>query len=101
MRSLSLFFIVILCSCNVDLPDEHHLMDECYTRQVKELKKKIYDKCRQDQIARADIEVDSIVHRLLNADLHDTLNFPARPTRPSRPENIIGTVDKFDVKGKE
>lgn len=101
MRSLIIFCVIFLVSCNAALPDEKLLMDDCYSRHVKELKEKIYEKCRQDQIARADAEVDSIVHRLLNADLHDTLNFPARPTRPNRPQSIIGTVDKFDVEAKE
>lgn len=101
MRSIGLFIIIFFCSCSAELPDEQQLTDEFYQQHLKALKKKIYNRCRDDQIAKANIKVDSIVHRLLNADLHDTLNFPARPMKPTRPENIIGTVKKFEVEAKE
>lgn len=97
MRRTVLFFLVFLVSCSVELPDKKKLVDEYYQLKVDNLRSSINEKCRQDQIAKADADVDSIVHRLLNADLHDTLNFPARPTRPLRPENIIGTVKKFEI----
>jgi hypothetical protein len=91
------FFLVFLVSCSVELPDKEQLIEEYYQVKVENLRTTIIEKCRKEQIARADADVDSIVHRLLNADLHDTLNFPPRPTRPVRPDPIIGTVQKFDL----
>jgi len=97
MRVLWITGILFLLSCSAELPDTDLLIEEYYQNKVEDLRKTINEKCKRDQISKADAEVDSIVHRLLNADLHDTLNFPSRPTRPIRPPNIIGTVDKFEV----
>ncbi len=98
MRCTLLFSILVfLVGCTVELPDKEKLVDEYYQIKVDNLRATTIDKCKKEQIARADADVDSIVHRLLNADLHDTLNFPARPARPTRPDPIIGTVQKFDL----
>lgn len=91
--------VVMVCffSCTTELPDRQLLIDEIYSARVKQVEIEKRGDCRKKQLERAEAKVDSILHSLLNADLHDTLNFPARPQKPLRPDPIIGTVKKFDL----
>ena len=92
-------FVIAVCSCTPELPDKELLVQGYYELKVNELKSSMKDKCRNEELERATEEVDSIIHRLMNLDLHDTLNFPSRRVRPSKPDHIIGTVAKFDTSG--
>lgn len=90
--------LVIICiSCGPDLPPRAELVDSFYQLRVKELFLQQRADCIEQIQIDAKLELDSIVHELLNADLMDTINFPTRPTRPVSPDHIIGTVKKFDV----
>lgn len=96
-----LFFLLVVLlfvvSCTTDLPNRDLLIKEIYDARVEQVRLQKNADCRSAQLEKAEAKVDSILHSLLNADLHDTLNFPSRPIKPSRPKHIIGTVDKFEV----
>lgn len=98
MRTLMFLLILIpLFSCGPDLPDGDLLIKELYDQRVSEyISQKDFD-CRTEAIADAEEHVDSIVHRMLNADLVDSLAFPNRPVKPVRPKPIIGKVQKFEL----
>jgi len=89
--------LLLVVSCTTDLPDRDLLIKEIYDARVEQVKLQKNADCRSAQLKKAEAKVDSILHSLLNADLHDTLNFPSRPLKPSKPEHIIGTVGKFEV----
>lgn len=98
---MKIFFSILLLlafsSCGPDLPDSQTIIDEILDQKISDFKAKKNAECRSDALADAEAHVDSIVHRLLNFDLIDTLDFPSKPRRPRAPKHIIGTVDKFKV----
>lgn len=95
---LTFLSIIIFCSCGPELPDGDKLINEIYYARVKEYEAQKAKDCKQKAIAAAEEHVDSIVHRMLNADLVDSLDFPTKPLKPSRPKSIIGKVDKFEIR---
>lgn len=99
-KRLSILLLLVLGSCSPELPDSQSLIDELLESKVSDYKAKKNKECRNDALADAEAHVDSIVHRLLNLDLIDTIDFPSKPMRPRAPKHIIGTVDKFEVNGK-
>jgi len=97
---IPVFFVAVflsVLSCAPDLPDKKELIEEIYSARVDQARIQKDADCRQKQLEKAEAKVDSILHSLLNADLHDTLNFPSRPLKPHKPDHIIGTVEKFEV----
>ncbi len=97
MKFLIVISILICVSCTHGSHDHQTIIDEIYNAKVQDLRQQKLNDCREKQIEKANEKVDSIVHQLLNADLLDTLSFPAKPIKPPTPEHIIGTVKKFDV----
>lgn len=97
MKLLLSISIIFLVSCSIDLPSHQEVIDEIYNAKVADLKKQKLKDCKTKQIEKANEKVDSILHKLLNTDLLDTVSFPARPVKPPKPKHIIGTVEKFDV----
>lgn len=98
MRALIILLILTpLFSCGPDLPDGDLIIKELYNERVAEYISQKDRDCRKDAIADAEEHVDSIVHRMLNADLVDSLAFPNRPVKPVRPKPIIGKVQKFEL----
>ena len=95
------FFIaisVLFClSCTHGSYDHQTIIDEIYNAKVQNLRYQKLNDCKEKQIQKANEKVDSIVHQLLNADLLDTVSFPAKPIKPPTPKHIIGTVKKFEI----
>lgn len=97
LSGLVLGCVFLLFGCGVEYPDRQALIEELYTAKVAEIRDQRRQDCLKGQVEKAKSEVDSIVHQLLNKDLLDTLNFPAKPIKPVRPEDIIGTVQQPDA----
>ena len=56
-----------------------------------------YDRdCRERAVSDAESYVDSLIDQWIRKDIADTLRFPAKPSKPSAPEPIIGKVERFD-----
>ncbi len=97
---MRIFLIAIslsaLLSCGPELPDSQQLIDQMLEDKISSFEAQKKAECKEKALDDAEMHVDSIVLRLLNLDLVDTLNFPSKPTRPSAPDHIIGTVPRFE-----
>lgn len=98
---MRLLFVICLlltfAACGPELPDGPLLIQEILDARIKEHIHQKDNDCKADALADAEEHVDSIVHKMLNADLVDSLEFPSRPVKPHRPDGIIGKVQKFEV----
>ncbi len=101
IRLASILILSLLFSCTPDLPDSDVLIQEFYEKRVKKLELEKWDDCVENITQEAKKELDSIVHRLMETDAMDTINFPSKPIRPSAPDHIIGTVKRFEVGEKQ
>ncbi len=97
MKLLHLIALLSLVSCSPDLPDGDHLIKEILDARIAEHIRQKDNDCKAEALSDAEAHVDSIVYKMLNADLVDSLKFPSRPVKPLRPDGIIGKVQKFDV----
>ena len=97
MKLLYLIAFLTLVSCGPDLPNGDKLIQEILDARIAEHISQKDKDCRAEALADAEEHVDSIVHKMLNADLVDSLEFPSRPVKPLRPDGIIGKVQKFEV----
>lgn len=96
-----IIMLVFSCiSCGPELPDGDKLVKEIYDQKVSEFMSEKKSDCKQKALDDAESKVDSIIHDMLSVSLVDTLDFPTKPTRPSSPDHIIGTVKKFNVENQ-
>ncbi len=96
IHCLTIVLLFVFAGCKQILPDKQQVIEKLYNAKVKSLKDKKDRKCQKAAIAEATLQVDSIIHKLLNKDLLDTLSFPSRPIKPPTPKSIIGTVDRWE-----
>ena len=88
-----------MISCDNDLPDREEVIAEYYNAKVQALLAQRENVCRMDAAEAAQLKVDSLIDKWINASLFDTLNFPYKPVKPATPDHIIDKVSKFDVEG--
>lgn len=92
--------LLLLLSCSPELPDTDTVVQEIYAVKVENLNKDKWNDCLDNIAKDAKSDLDSIVHRLMKADIMDTIDFPSRPVRPNSPDHIIGSVKRFEVEKK-
>lgn len=85
---LPILCIFLLSSCKKEKIEKLVLEDlieekkaAFFIEKEKECKEKAYEEARN--------YVDSLANKWVQDDLLDTINFPARPTRPERPSDIL------------
>lgn len=101
MKKLVLAHIVLfLLACSPELPDTDSVVQEIYAVKVEKLNQNKWNDCLDNIAKDAKNDLDSIVHRLMKADIMDTIDFPSRPVRPNSPDHIIGSVKRFEVETK-
>lgn len=98
-RILSLFLIATctLTAC-VEPIDEQAIIDARIAKKVKDYKARRLKECKIKASDRAETYVDSLIANWVGSEVMDTIAFPDRPPRPERPDAILGTVKKFDIK---
>ncbi len=98
---MSLRLVIILSflafSCTGALPDKDELINQFYIEKLMSLHNEADASCRIRAIENAELFVDSLVDQWINADLLDTVLFPAKPLKPQAPDPIIGTVEPFEL----
>ena len=97
MRTALAIVCLILCSCSSELPDKNKLIDKYYEGFVDQLRQEKLDECREDVLAEAQTQIDSLIDTWVNAELFDTIRFPSKPFKPVKPEAIINKFDKFPI----
>lgn len=101
MKYLGFILGFIFMSCTGNLPDGDALSASLYDQKLMALNAEADQDCRTRAIAEAEIFVDSLVDQWINADLMDTIDFPAKPVKPEAPEPVIGVMEKFDIDSLE
>ena len=91
---------IFWAACQSSLPNKEATIDTFYQLKVEELLDQKDQECKREIYSEAKTALDSIVHKLLNADLMDTIDFPDKPVKPTKPKHVIGTVDKFELPDK-
>lgn len=89
--------ILSMTSC-IDPLDEEKIVNDRINQRIKEYEVSRLEKCRQIASEEAEFFVDSLIANWVGNEVMDTVTFPDRPTRPDRPDDIIGTVKKFEIK---
>jgi len=95
MRILLFISLLTFMSCSQELPDRNELIEEYYNESRDALLDRRMRDCIRSAENAAQVRVDSLIDRLINTNLFDTLNFPAKPIKPATPEHIIDKVSKF------
>jgi len=83
----SLCFLLLI-SCSKEKIEKLVLTDLMEEKKAEFFKKE-EEECKQKAYEEARKYVDSLANRWVQDDLIDTINFPARPTRPKRPDDIL------------
>jgi hypothetical protein len=97
MRILISISLLFLCACNSNLPDKKNLIDQYYHEHFLSLKIEREEICNAAVLEQVKFEIDSLIDQWVNAELLDSVNFPAKPVRPPKPEHIINKVSKFEL----
>ena len=79
--------IIAFFSCQRSELQKLSLEEQLESRYQQTIKLGV-EHCKMRAIDAAEIKVDSFIDRLLKKDLIDTLDFPSKPVRPDRPEDI-------------
>lgn len=95
MRLFLFISIMIFTSCGQELPDRDELIEEYYNESRDALLARRHRDCIRSAENAAQVRVDSLIDRLINTNLFDTLNFPAKPIKPETPDHVIDKVSKF------
>ena len=100
MNQVSLYLICILMcllTACVEPLDEQAIIDKRIESKIAEYKEKRFSDCRRKAAEEAEAYVDSLIVNWVGSEVIDTITVPNRPARPQRPDDIIGTVKKFDI----
>lgn len=71
------------------------LVLQYYAERQSDLKKERFEICQDEIRAEAKSSIDSLIDTWVNAELIDTISFPAKPRKPIKPEAIIDKFEKF------
>lgn len=74
---------ILVLSFKVDHPTKEALIQEALYKRVEDYKNELLSKCKDKAKRDAEVMVDSIIAIELGAGPIDTLDFPAKPQRPS------------------
>ena len=66
-------------------------------QKINSLSQERLDICKENIIKDAKSSVDSLIDTWVNAELLDTIHFPAKPVRPYKPEPIIDKFERFEL----
>jgi len=88
IRISYIIFLLVFVSCNKEQAERLVLEDLMAERKQAYLDKKEKE-CKEKAFEEARQYVDSLVNKWVQDDLIDTINFPTRPVRPERPEDIL------------
>ena len=94
IRYLTVCLISIVTAC-VEPLDEQAIIDRRIASKISEYQARRLKECQEKATEAAEAHVDSLIANWVGSEVIDTLAFPNRPTRPKRPKDIIGTVDKW------
>lgn len=94
---LILLLIIVTSLGCVEPLDEVTIKAERLKKKSEEYRLKRINECKQEAAEQAEFYVDSLIASWVGHEVMDTITFPDRPTRPTRPDDIIGTVQKFDI----
>lgn len=97
MKWIAIILILFLFGCKQELPDRQAVMNAYYEKNEREFLNSRSEDCKKNAIAEAQVAVDSLLDKLLNANLFDTLSFPKKPIKPNTPNHIIDKVSKFEI----
>jgi len=97
MKIFLFISMLLLTACKSEGPDMDALVLQYYTERQFDLKKERFEICQDEIRSEAKSSIDSLIDTWVNAELIDTLSFPARPRKPIRPEAIIDKFEKFSL----
>lgn len=95
---LLLFVSALVLSFKVDQPTKETLIEETLYNRIEDYKSELLEKCKEKAKKDAEIMVDSIIAIELGAGPIDTLEFPAKPQRPSFESYDSLKNEKVDLK---
>jgi len=84
----SILILFFLPACEKKQVNEIFFDEEIKKRYAVFLKTE-ERKCKLDAESEADRYIDSVIDRWIKKELIDTIDFPLKPLRPDRPDNLI------------
>ena len=80
--------LIFFSSCKKEKMQRLTLAD-VVEEQKAEYLRKLEKKCKNEAYVEAAFYVDSLANKWVSDDLLDSLDFPSKPTRPERPDDIL------------
>lgn len=98
MKGFAIILLMFtLISCEKNLPNQKELKNKFYQEKIDAFIVKKTKNCKAKAADEAQIAIDSLLDKWINASLFDSLIFPEKPFKPQAPKGIIDKVNKFEV----
>ncbi len=96
-RYILLFLVSLMFLSCVQKLDEEKILRERFNTRIAEYKAGKIQECKEKAIDQAEFYVDSLIDTWVGREVIDTIAFPEKPSKPQRPDPILGTLKKFEV----
>ncbi len=80
--------LLVFSACEKDKTPKL-VLEEVMAEKKKKFLEEKKEECKQKAFEEARQYVDSLANKWVQDDLLDTIDFPSRPVRPERPEDIL------------